>query len=177
MTDDRMPCYDELINTIFDREEREKFEWMVGSIICGPYRKRRKSVLVISGECKTGKSTVLNIVCNLFPMRWFVFVPRTVARKVTLRPHVVEIQHDMDLHKLKLADIPLVPLFVATNGNYFGCDVINHLVDAKTSGRILPKDRYDHLIYGLEREYMDIMWHCVDVFKADTGKYNNYIPR
>ena len=53
------------MSTIYSEEERTKIEWAIGSIVCGESKKLQK-FMVLYGAAGTGKSTVLNIVQQLF---------------------------------------------------------------------------------------------------------------
>ena len=59
------PAYDKLMSTLYSPEERKKIEWAVGSIVNGDSKKIQK-FLVLYGAAGTGKSTVLNIIQQLF---------------------------------------------------------------------------------------------------------------
>jgi hypothetical protein len=54
-------AYDELVSLLYSEEEREKFEWAIGAIICGDAKKIQK-FLVFYGKGGTGKSTIMDIV-------------------------------------------------------------------------------------------------------------------
>ena len=58
-------AYDELMSTLYDPEERRKFEWAIGSIISGDSKKIQKFI-VFYGPMGSGKSTVMNLIENLF---------------------------------------------------------------------------------------------------------------
>lgn len=59
------PAYDKLMNTLYSPEERDKIEWAIGSIFTGDSTRIQK-FLVLYGEGGTGKSTVFNILEQLF---------------------------------------------------------------------------------------------------------------
>lgn len=59
-------AYDELISILYSPEERNKLEWIIGSIVTGDSKKIQKFV-VLTGEPGTGKGTVIDkIICKLF---------------------------------------------------------------------------------------------------------------
>lgn len=58
-------AYDKLIGTLYSPEERKKFEWAIGSVVCGDAKWIQK-FLVFVGDHGTGKSTVLKIIRWLF---------------------------------------------------------------------------------------------------------------
>lgn len=60
------PAYDELMETIYAPEERQKLEWALGSVIAGD-SKRLQKFIVIHGDPGTGKGTFLEIIEELFP--------------------------------------------------------------------------------------------------------------
>ena len=59
------PSYDTLMGTLYSDEERSKIEWAVGAVLSGDAKKIQKFI-ALYGEGGTGKSTVLNIVKELF---------------------------------------------------------------------------------------------------------------
>ena len=59
------PAYDELMTTLYAQPEREKFEWAIGSILCGESKDIQKFIVFYGGH-GTGKSTVINIIEDLF---------------------------------------------------------------------------------------------------------------
>ena len=58
-------AYDELMSTLYAPEERDKFEWAIGSIISGDSKKIQKFI-VFYGPMGSGKSTVMNLIEKLF---------------------------------------------------------------------------------------------------------------
>ena len=65
-------AWNKLMSTIYSEEERTKIEWAIGSIVCGESKKLQK-FMVLYGAAGTGKSTVLNIVQQLFEGYYSVF--------------------------------------------------------------------------------------------------------
>ena len=58
-------AWNEMISTLYDPEERQKIEWAIGSIVSGESKTLQK-FLVFYGSAGTGKSTVLNIIQQMF---------------------------------------------------------------------------------------------------------------
>ena len=58
-------AWDTLISTLYAEEERRKIEWAIGAVVSGESKKLQK-FLVLHGDRGTGKSTILNIIENLF---------------------------------------------------------------------------------------------------------------
>ena len=58
-------AYDELISVLYSPEERDKLEWIIGSIVAGASKDLQKFA-VLTGDAGTGKSTVIKIVNHLF---------------------------------------------------------------------------------------------------------------
>ena len=58
-------AYDKLIGTLYSEEERHKIEWAIGSIVSGDSKTIQK-FLVLYGAAGTGKSTILNVIQQLF---------------------------------------------------------------------------------------------------------------
>ena len=102
-----MDSYEELVSTLYDPEERAKFEWAIGSIISGDSKKIQK-FLVFYGDAGTGKSTVLNIIQSLFEGYYTIFDAKSLttsnnifSTEVFKTNPLVAIQHDGDLSKIE----------------------------------------------------------------------------
>lgn len=98
--------YEELINVLYKPEERQKIEWMIGSILAGESRNIQK-FYVFYGAPKTGKSTVINIIMNLFPGYWAAFNAKSIGDKnnqFSLEQFkenpMIAIDHDSNLSKI-----------------------------------------------------------------------------
>ena len=100
-------AYDKLMSTIYSEEERHKIEWAIGSIVTGDSKKIQKFE-VLYGAAGTGKSTVLNIVQQLFDGYYSVFDAKALgsssnsfALEAFKTNPLVAIQHDGDLSKIE----------------------------------------------------------------------------
>lgn len=103
------PCeaYEELMATLYDEPEREKLEWAIGSIFAGDSKKVQKFV-VLYGEAGSGKSTVLNIIQDLFEGYYATFEASALGASANQfsteafkNNPLVAIQHDGDLSKIQ----------------------------------------------------------------------------
>ena len=101
------PSYDKLMSTLYSEEERRKIEWAIGSIVSGDSKKIQKFV-VLYGAAGTGKSTVLNIIQQLFEGYYSVFDAKALgsstnafALEAFRSNPLVAIQHDGDLSKIE----------------------------------------------------------------------------
>ena len=65
-------AYEKLISTLYTEEERHKIEWAIGSIVSGDSKHLQK-FMVLYGSAGTGKSTILNIIQQLFEGYYSVF--------------------------------------------------------------------------------------------------------
>ena len=99
--------YDKLISTLYSEEERRKIEWAIGSIITGDSKSLQK-FMVFYGAAGTGKSTILNIIQQLFNGYYSVFDAKalgnsnsTFALEAFKTNPLVAIQHDGDLSKIE----------------------------------------------------------------------------
>ena len=99
--------YDKLMSVLYSPEERHKIEWAVGSIVNGDSKKIQK-FLVLYGAAGTGKSTVLNIIQDLFEGYYAVFDAKALGSAMAqfaLEPFktnpLIGIQHDGDLSKIE----------------------------------------------------------------------------
>ena len=105
------PCsidaYDELMSVLYSTEERRKLEWAIGSIISGDSKKIQKFI-VLYGAAGTGKSTVLNIIQELFDGYYSTFDAKALgsanssfALESFRSNPLVAIQHDGDLSHIE----------------------------------------------------------------------------
>ena len=101
------PAYDKLISTLYSEEERAKIEWAIGSIVSGDSKKIQK-FMVLYGSAGTGKSTILNIIQQLFEGYYSVFDAKALgsssnafALEAFKSNPLVAIQHDGDLSKIE----------------------------------------------------------------------------
>ncbi len=100
-------AWEELVSTLYEPEQRAKFEWAIGSIIAGDSKKIQK-FLVFYGPAGTGKSTVLGIIEKLFHGYTTTFEGKELgsanggfAMEVFKHHPLVAIQHDGDLSRLQ----------------------------------------------------------------------------
>lgn len=107
LEDGSIEAYDELMTTLYSPEERAKIEWAIGSIVAGDSRDIQKFV-VLYGEAGTGKSTVLNIIQQLFAGYYTTFEAKALtsssnafSTEVFKSNPLVAIQHDGDLSKIE----------------------------------------------------------------------------
>ena len=101
------PAYDELVGTLYSPEEKRKIEWAIGAIVTGESKYIQKFI-VMYGAPKTGKSTVLNIIQDLFDGYYSVFDAKALgmannmfALEAFKSNPLVAIQHDGDLSKIE----------------------------------------------------------------------------
>lgn len=101
------PAFEKLISTLYTEEERHKLEWAIGSIVTGD-SKRIQKFMVLYGAAGTGKSTVLNIIQQLFEGYYSVFDAKALgsannsfALEAFKSNPLVAIQHDGDLSKIE----------------------------------------------------------------------------
>lgn len=99
--------YNELMSTLYDPEEREKIEWAIGAIFAGDSKKIQKFI-VLYGEAGSGKSTVLNIIQQLFSGYYKNFEAKAIGQEnnqfslATFKDNpLVAIQHDGDLSRIE----------------------------------------------------------------------------
>ena len=100
-------AYDKLMSTLYSEEERRKIEWAIGSVVTGDSQKIQK-FLVLYGSQGTGKSTVLNIIQQLFDGYDAVFDAKALgsannsfALEAFNTNPLVAIQHDGDLSRIE----------------------------------------------------------------------------
>jgi energy-coupling factor transporter ATP-binding protein EcfA2 len=101
------PAYERLISTLYSEEERAKIEWAIGAIVSGDSKKIQK-FMVLYGAAGTGKSTILNIIQQLFEGYYSVFDAKALgsaSNQFSLEAFkdnpLVAIQHDGDLSRIE----------------------------------------------------------------------------
>lgn len=99
--------YDRLVSTLYSKEERHKIEWAIGSVVTGDSKKLQK-FMVLYGAAGTGKSTILNIIQQLFEGYYSVFDAKALgstsnsfALEAFKSNPLVAIQHDGDLSRIE----------------------------------------------------------------------------
>lgn len=98
--------WDRLISTLYDEEERRKIEWSIGAIVTGASRTLDKFV-VLYGKPGSGKSTLINILMQLFEGYYTAFDAASLAKSnnafaaaaFKTNP-IVAFQHDGDLSRI-----------------------------------------------------------------------------
>lgn len=107
LTDSPCEAYDKLISALYSEDERHKIEWAIGSIVAGDSRKIQK-FLVLYGPAGTGKSTILNIIQQLFEGYYSVFDAKALgsssnsfALEAFKTNPLIAIQHDGDLSHIE----------------------------------------------------------------------------
>lgn len=100
-------AYDKLMSTLYSEKERHKIEWAIGSIVEGDSKNIQK-FMVFYGSAGTGKSTVLNIIQQLFDGYYAVFDAKALgsasnsfALESFKTNPLVAIQHDGDLSRIE----------------------------------------------------------------------------
>lgn len=100
-------AYDKLMSVLYSEEERHKIEWAIGAIVTGDSKKIQK-FLVLYGSAGTGKSTVLNIIqdlfdgyCSSFDSRALGSATNAFALEAFQSNPLVAIQHDGDLSRIE----------------------------------------------------------------------------
>ena len=203
------PAYEELISTLYSEEERRKIEWIIGAVVAGDSKYIQKFA-VMYGAPKTGKSTILNIIQDLFKGYWAAFDAKALgsstnafALEAFKSNPLLAIQHDGDLSRIEdntrlnslvshetmmvnekyrsaYASRFNTFLIMGTNKPVKISDaksgIIRRLIDISPSGNKIPRARYNELVGSIKFELGRIAKHCLDIYEADPGYYDDYIP-
>lgn len=203
------PAWEKIISTLYTPAERHKLEWAIGAIVSGESKNIQK-FLVLYGGPGTGKSTILNIVQDLFDGYHTVFDAKALGSanaQFALEPFkdnpLVAIQHDGDLskiedntrlnsvvshelmtvnekHKAMYKNRFICFLFMGTNKPVKITDgksgILRRLIDVSPSGNKIPPREYKKLIAQTQFELGAIAYHCKEVYLANPGAYDDYIP-
>lgn len=107
LEDCNISAYDHLISTLYSEEERHKIEWGIGAIVDGASKYIQK-FMVFYGSAGTGKSTILNIIQELFEGYYSVFDAKALgsssnsfALEAFKTNPLIAIQHDGDLSRIE----------------------------------------------------------------------------
>lgn len=202
-------AWDKLIGTLYTKEEREKIEWAIGSIVSGDSRYIQK-FMVLYGAAGTGKSTILNVMEKMFDGYYSVFDAKALgsssnafALEAFKTNPLVAIQHDGDLSRIEdntrlnsLVSHEMMTVnekFRSTYSNRFKCflimgtnkpvkitdgksGLIRRLIDVSPSGNKLSASDYKSVMKQVDFELGAIAQHCMDLYLADPGKYDDYVP-
>lgn len=101
------PSWEKLMSVLYSPEERHKIEWAIGAVVSGDSKKIQKFV-VFFGEPGTGKSTVLDIIQQLFAGHYCMFSAKALGNPndaFALEPFapnpLVAIEQDADLSRIE----------------------------------------------------------------------------
>lgn len=100
-------AWDRMLSVLYTPEERHKIEWAIGSIVSGDSRKLQK-FMVFYGAAGTGKSTIINVIEQLFEGYTCTFQAKALgsasnsfALEAFRDNPLVAIEHDGDLSKIE----------------------------------------------------------------------------
>jgi hypothetical protein len=107
LEDGQCPSWDEIVGTLYSPEDRHKIEWAIGSVVAGETGKIQK-FYVMYGASGTGKSTIINIITNLFDDYYTVIDSKSLgggsnsfATEMFRGNPLVAIEHDGDLSRIE----------------------------------------------------------------------------
>lgn len=98
--------YNKLMSVLYSADQREKLEWGIGALVDGTQIDQIQKMFVIYGDPGTGKSTILNIIEELFPGYIAYFSADELGKGYTFataafkNSPLIGIQHDGDLSKM-----------------------------------------------------------------------------
>lgn len=96
-------AWNTLTNVLYATDDKHKLEWMIGSVVAGKSKKIQKAA-VLYGDSGTGKSTVLNVIQEMFKGYWASFSAEkmgSASASFALEPlkdnPILGIEHDSNL--------------------------------------------------------------------------------
>lgn len=99
-------AWDELMDKLYSPSEKAKLEWAIGALVSGDSKKLQKCI-VIFGQGGKGKSTVLNIIQDMFEGYWAAFRAADMAnanKDFSMAAFetfpLIGIDHDTDLSRI-----------------------------------------------------------------------------
>jgi hypothetical protein len=147
-------AYNELVGLLLSEEDRVKFEWAIGSILSGG----PAHVLIIHGDVRSGKSTLLDI-----------------ARRVLLaddRGNLrVGFQHDG--YSGVDSFYPDTFVFAATLEPIAGAEGEDGLLHISTTGERVSVNKHYVLMNQLYDEASAVSEHCIDVYRNGPRAVRN----
>ena len=102
------PAWEAITGKLYSEEERQKIEWAIGAVISGDTKRKIQKFMVFYGDPGTGKSTILDIIQQLFDGYYCVFDAKALGNpnsSFALEPFdanpLVAIQQDGDLSRIE----------------------------------------------------------------------------
>lgn len=102
------PAWDHLVDVLYAPHERLKIEWAIGSILSGEAAEKVQKMYVFYGAPGTGKSTIMNIIHNIFQGHTTTFSAYEMGRRdsqFSLEPFaknpLVAIDQDGDMSRIE----------------------------------------------------------------------------
>jgi hypothetical protein len=109
LSDAPCPAWNEIVDTLYDEEERLKIEWAIGSVLTGESAKNIHKFYVFFGPPGSGKSTIMNIIEWIFEGHTASFDAYEMGKataQFSLEPFaknpLVAIDQDSDLSRIEL---------------------------------------------------------------------------
>lgn len=107
LSTDPCPAWDEIVGTLYDKLERRKIEWAIGSIIAGESKYISK-FFVLYGAPGSGKGTILDIIAKLFDGYYTIVESNALGRQTaefstsSFKDNpLVGIEYDSKLNKIE----------------------------------------------------------------------------
>lgn len=137
----RLPkAYNELVGLLLTEEDRAKFEWAIGSILCDG----SPTTVIIYGDPASGKSTLLNIARKVFLSDFSSeFSPRVAFQ----HDGYVKVDQDVFVFAASLHSIS-----------------VEGAIYIRTTGDRVPVNKHYVLMNQIDSEAVIISEHCIDVY-------------
>lgn len=143
-----MKAFNELTNLLLDERDREKFEWVIGSML---FDENQTHLVIVRGARGSGKSTLMDIVKKVY------FAAFSMAQVYPLTALFFEDESRYHTHR----DTQRATVFLEMN---YETELERNAIVLSTTGDQIPVNKHHVLMQTIDSEVQAIVNHCQEVF-------------